>query len=198
MTSIKWVFILLAILFIGPMIAAWSLYSSDNRWLLGETINHGQLIQPPLDFSQFKLTDLSGSPLDSKKIIGQWLMVYITPEPCGAVCEKDLYNLRQVRLALGKDMDRVQRWWVTFPSVTPVILNKTPQKNFPGMHYAKTTLPEVNSFFAKVELRGIAPQQGALYLVDPHGNMMMAYAPGAAPKGLLKDLTRLLNTSQIG
>jgi hypothetical protein len=39
---------------------------------------------------------------------------------------------------------------------------------------------------------------GALYIVDPLGNLMMAYAPDAPAKGLLDDLKRLLKLSHVG
>jgi len=42
-----------------------------------------------------------------------------------------------------------------------------------------------------------AEQQG-IYLVDPLGNVMMRYPPGANPSGMLKDLTRLLKYSWVG
>ncbi len=37
-----------------------------------------------------------------------------------------------------------------------------------------------------------------IYLIDPLGNLMMSYAPGAKPKGMLEDMKRLLRLSQIG
>jgi cytochrome oxidase Cu insertion factor (SCO1/SenC/PrrC family) len=42
--------------------------------------------------------------------------------------------------------------------------------------------------------------QGAerVYIIDPLGNLMMYYPPGAEPGGMLKDLQKLLKYSQIG
>ena len=37
-----------------------------------------------------------------------------------------------------------------------------------------------------------------VYLVDPHGNLMMSYPATGAARGLLKDLERLLRLSRIG
>jgi cytochrome oxidase Cu insertion factor (SCO1/SenC/PrrC family) len=196
-----WILIILAVIFIGPMIAAWSLYTDrGNSFLLGETINYGQLVQPPLDFTQFKFRHLDNSAFTTDELADTWWMVYITPGPCNNVCQKNLYKMRQVWIALGKDQDRVQRLLITFPYTALVKVNSISQlqKEYPGMQYGKTTLTEVKDLFANVTLQKITPQQGALYLVDPHGNLMMAYAPDADPEGLLKDLTRLLNTSQIG
>lgn len=71
-------------------------------------------------------------------------------------------------------------------------------KKFAGLQCAHTTLPELKQFFTKSSSPGIAPQHGALYLVDPHGNLIMAYPAAMPAKSLLTDMTRLLNTSQIG
>jgi hypothetical protein len=39
---------------------------------------------------------------------------------------------------------------------------------------------------------------GRSYIVDPLGNLMMSYPPDADPRGILKDLKRLLRLSHIG
>ena len=39
---------------------------------------------------------------------------------------------------------------------------------------------------------------GWVYLVDPHGNLVLRYAADGEAGGMLKDLTRLLKLSQIG
>jgi len=37
-----------------------------------------------------------------------------------------------------------------------------------------------------------------IYIVDPHGNLMMSYPASGSARGLLKDLERLLRLSNIG
>lgn len=193
-----WIFIILAVIFIGPMIAAWSLYFSDNRWLLGETINHGQLVQPPLNFNQIKLTALDGANMDMSSFHNEWLMMYITPTPCDTVCQNNLYKMRQTWIALGKDQDRVQRLLVLISEVHSLNIDKKMLDQYPEMFYAKSSVADIKQFFASAVLAGVTPLQGMLCLVDPNGNLMMVYKSDANPEDLLKDLTRLLNTSQIG
>lgn len=196
----RWILLFLVALFVIPMVAAWSLYTHQPSWLTAKTINSGYLVQPPLDFTQFKFHHLDGSAFNPADLNRKWLMVYIAPEPCDNTCQHNLYNIRQVWIALGKDEDRMQRLLITYPYLSQVKANLIPRFNreFPGMYYAKTSLPEIQRFFTKNLPNTIAPQQGALYLVDPHSNLMMAYPVNFVPKGLLKDLTRLLNTSEIG
>ena len=38
----------------------------------------------------------------------------------------------------------------------------------------------------------------SVWLVDPLGNMILRYPPGYEPRGLLKDIKRLLKLSKIG
>jgi hypothetical protein len=37
-----------------------------------------------------------------------------------------------------------------------------------------------------------------IYIVDPHGNLLMSYPATGSARGLLKDLERLLRLSSIG
>ena len=49
------------------------------------------------------------------------------------------------------------------------------------------------------EVDGVAAQGAErVFLVDPLGYLMMYYAPGAEPKGMLKDLKKLLKYSRFG
>ena len=41
-------------------------------------------------------------------------------------------------------------------------------------------------------------EAGRIYLVDPLGNLLMSYAPGAPDRALLEDLRKLLRLSHIG
>jgi hypothetical protein len=43
-----------------------------------------------------------------------------------------------------------------------------------------------------------ASGEPGIYIVDPHGNLMMGYAPTGAARGILRDLERLLRLSTIG
>ena len=44
----------------------------------------------------------------------------------------------------------------------------------------------------------LALEAGRIYLVDPLGNLMMSYQPEDEPRGMIKDLERLLKYSGLG
>src|SRR4051812_5033677 len=103
------VFVILLSLFFLPMAVAWMLFAQKDMW---KTVNRGDLIQPPLPISTFRLLN----PKNSKySLMNQkrWFLLLYYPQNCDQECEKGLDNIRQIWLATGKDMDRVGRGIIT-------------------------------------------------------------------------------------
>jgi hypothetical protein len=111
-----------------------------------------------------------------------------------------LYDTRQVRLALDRDMNRVQR----------VLIAGDGCCDAQFLHEQHPDLIAIRATPAAAPLLALLPdrdQGGAaaspaqaprVYLIDPLGNLMMVYPAGARPKGMLEDLKRLLRLSSIG
>jgi len=114
---------------------------------------------------------------------------------CDAHCRTGLYDMRQVRLALGKDMDRVK---------TLLLLDAIPATEFRGWLAAEhsATVVGVADAANRTALIEAFNQPGRvgewIYLLDPLGNLLMRYPIDTDPRGLLKDLQRLLKWSKIG
>jgi hypothetical protein len=84
------------------------------------------------------------------------------------------HNLRQVKLALGKNSLRVNVTFIDAPVPKEWI------KAF-GLRYK-------NKFSVSDKI----------YLMDPEGNILMYYPSHTDPMNILKDLKHLLEVSQIG
>jgi hypothetical protein len=99
-----------------------------------------------------------------------------------------------VRLALDRDMTRVQR----------VFIAEGDCCDLKELLAAHPDLITVRASSADEPLLALLPQRaGALnshrvYVIDPLGNLMMFYAADAKPKGMLEDMKRLLRLSSIG
>lgn len=191
---------LLAIFFLFalPLLVAVIWNANTDRWRPGNSTNYGELISPARPLAAFDMQDLGGTHITQDFLRGKWTLVYIGPAQCGKECQGNLYTMRQVRVALNEKIDRVQRLWVlsdaTQAKQLPVLLS-----DHPGLAVAKPSTAELEHFlvqFSTSETTG--PVLGRIYLVDPLGNLMMRYPPVADPKGLLKDLQRLLLTSWVG
>lgn len=190
--------LLLASLFFGPLLLASIWYGHADRWPLPEErANHGQLISPPPSLAGLQLHDLQGRPLAGDGWQGRWLLVYPGLPTCDAECENLLYQIRQVRTALGKDTERVQRIYLLAEVPRDPVRLEALRGLHPDLLLAVLASPETVAQFPEADAATLWSGQ-QLYVVDPLGNLMMRYSATQEPKDILADLKRLLRLSHIG
>jgi cytochrome oxidase Cu insertion factor (SCO1/SenC/PrrC family) len=190
----------LALMFFAPLGVAFYLYYGHGTWHPGGRVNAGELIEPPRPLPSLALPLQSSGETDPDFLRRKWTLLYVQQGPCAERCRSRLYETRQVRLALDRDMDRVQRVFIADGDCC----------DFQFLHEQHPDLIAVRMSPAAASLLALLPRSGndgaggddanaqRIYLIDPLGNLMMSYAPGAKPKGLLEDMKRLLRLSQIG
>jgi hypothetical protein len=189
----------LALLFFAPLAVSFYLYYGAPWRPVGH-VNHGDLIDPPrpLPLVSLPLAARGAAAADpgSLRFRNKWTLLYVGAGECAAVCRADLYNMRQVRLALNRDLDRVQRVFIARGVCCDW---RFLDAEHPDLLTALAT-PEAAPLLALLPaVDGIAPAAAErIYLIDPLGNLMMSYAPAAKPKGMLQDLKRLLGLSHVG
>lgn len=194
----RFMLLLLASLFFGPLLLASIWYSHADRWPLPrQRANHGELISPPRSMTGLPLQDLQGRPLASNSLRGRWSLVYPGLPVCDAGCEHFLYQIRQVRTALGKDINRVQRIYL-LPEVPadPAPLEAL-RRLHPDLLFAVLASPSTMGTFPEAD-PALLWSGRQLFVVDPLENLMMRYHADQDPKGVLADLKRLLRISRIG
>lgn len=192
----RWVFVMLMLLFVLPVVLATLLYLTG--WRPSSIGNHGELIQPARQVEGVALQTLDGQPAHFSELRGKWLMVHFGSSSCPDECMKSVYYMRQVHAAQAKEIGRVQRVFIAIDTGEAEKL-KTKLVDYPEMRLwtgGKKALTEVLQSFG-IDAGQSAEQQG-VYLVDPLGNVIMRYPPGTDPGGMLKDLTRLLKYSWVG
>ncbi len=145
--------------------------------------NHGDLITPVRNLAPVK-EELA------KTLAGKWWLVMVGPEQCYQGCQTTLYNMRQIRTALGKDAPRLERLFIHHPHCPISICEQQFMEQYPEMRTIKLSLAEFERLFMNIN--------GELYIIDPKGNLMMRYEPNSPPKDVLSDLKRLLKVSKIG
>lgn len=183
--------LLVASIFFVPLAAAVALYFSAS-WRPPIGVQHGELIDPPRPLPEmaFILPDGGIAPADVLR--GRWFLVHPIAGTCDQRCLEALADLRQLRLALDKDAPRVQR----------VLLHdgRCCDAGSPAAEADLLILGVVGPTGA--EFRALFPPatdgSAGIYIVDPHGNLMMSYPATGVARGLLKDLERLLRLSSIG
>lgn len=175
--------------FILPAIAAYAYYFFGDR---PEPDTYGELISPVIDIERLELTDVLDQPIPRKELTSRWRMFYITADSCAEQCEQSLYNMRQINIALGKNQDRVDHVVIHSATIRPDFIDLLEQQH---PHIMRAKIPAQN--LQLLQLQNPA-QQSAIYLMDPHGNIMMRFADGLDPKLILKEINKLLKISRIG
>ena len=184
-------FLGLIAVFISPFIAGWfAFYVFDYRPV---SKNYGDLVTPVRPLALPALTDFKDNIAESD-FWNKWTFVILMNEGCDDLCQNNLYYLRQMRIALGRDMDRVQNVLLLRDSVSKQL--QTFLTDYPKL----TVFPKVNAnVFNQFELSESTPgATSILYLMDPAGNLMMTYSAINDPPSILSDMRRLLKLSQIG
>lgn len=181
-------FITLAFFF-APLAVSFLIYYGTNWRPAGDT-SHGDLITPARPLSQATLPMPDGKTTAADFLKGKWSMVYVGGGSCADECRRALTDMRQVRLALNEEMPRVQRVFLYNGTCCDEQYFGVEQL---GLIRAALDTPEGATLLA------LFPDgAGRTYLVDPLGNLMMSYEPGAPAKGMLEDLKKLLKYSHIG
>lgn len=190
--------VLLFLVFAGPMLGAW-LVVSNQDWRPWGSVAHGSLVSPIRPLPPVALQRLGGGPLTLEDLRGQWTLLYIGPSNCGDVCQTNLYNMRQARLALGEDTHRVQRLMVLTDTGHTSDLARVLSEH-EGLMVASADGGALKKFLQHFHVTdGDSPGRAQrIYTLDPLGNLVLFYEPDADPKGMLKDLERLLKASQVG
>jgi len=189
--------LLVAGLFFLPAIAATVLYVSG--WRPRTQVNYGDLVQPARPIQDVTLQTLDGSAHPFSATRGKWLMIYFGPSSCDVACAHDLYKMRQVQIAQGKDADRIALLFVITNGAAPPRLLAT-LKDYPDMRVVTGPSAAVTALARQFYLPAGSPLNGLnlIYVVDPLGNLMMSYPPDADPSRMRKDFVRLLQVSQVG
>jgi len=185
-------------LFAAPVVLAWLLFFVFPDWVPTSTVNNGTLIKPVRPLPAFALTTVSGDSVDGGFLQGKWTFIYLHQGACDRDCVEQLYKVRQVRLTQGKNIDRLQRLMLWNAAGVDQAARNELQQHFPGQVIA--LLPAGGNGLTPVFNVDAKPPLVAerIYLVDPAGNLMMMYAPGDEPRGMVKDLERLLKYSGLG
>ena len=172
-------------LFLGPVLLVMMMRSSWWQYQPSGLKNRGHLVQTPvhLDLDQTQVS------------AGKWLILHVLDDPCEQACVDNVTALRQIHRATGRRGEHLAITLLTADPVEPG-LRSSLEMIYPNFNFvddsrqtALATLAEVN---AKIEG---ATADIHTYVLDPMGNVILAYRAGANPTDIHNDLKRLLKLS---
>jgi len=153
-------------------------------------VEHGLLISPIIQVGDFELAE----PISHEiyKLIGKWTLVSFVENKCEKACEFQLYSLRQIWLALGKDGNKIQRLAIVKNNN---LISSEQIKLSQGQLLLKDDKDSKDRLNARFKSYS-GFESESIYLIDPYGNLMMQYKKGTNPSGIIKDLERLIRISK--
>jgi hypothetical protein len=174
--------IALAAIAIAPVILSYLAYyllPRDTR------VNYGTLLATaPLP--AITGTQLDGAPFAGAGLRGRWIILHVASGACDAGCGEALYASRQARTIQNAERERIARVWLVPDDKTPP----------PAIVGAQEDLAIVR--VTPQALAGLPEGARRIYLIDPLGNLVLAWPANPDIKAMAKDLTRLLRASRIG
>ena len=164
---------------IGPMILATGMYKlqfwvPEGRSYHGELIGNGQT-----------RADLGVQAQEDR-----WQLLVTAPKECSVDCQQLVYLARQIQIGLGRDAGRASH---ALAAAQPLAADYDAKltREYPQLQRYPMDL----TTFSKTTGDQSVPQ---LWIIDPHGNLVLRYDPTVKGKDLLNDLRHLLKLSNIG
>ena len=165
----RWQLILILMMVIGPMVLATFMYKLQF-WVPDSRSYHGQMIgngQTRADI---------GVQADEQR----WQLLVTAPAVCSADCQHLVYLARQLQIGLGRDASRASH---ALASAQPV--------NAEYDAKLKAEYPQLQRYpldLATFTKDAAAPGDAQLWIVDPHGNLVLRYDAKVKGKDLLAEI----------
>jgi len=178
--------LLVAAVFIGPLaVAAW-LYFAGQEMTPESRTNSGALLEPIVNLGEL----VPDSPLLASGD-GRWVLLYANEGACDEACQFSLFTLRQSRLMLGREMDRLLRVFLHGDTAPDTVL-------LAEEHAGLITLQDSDLKDLLDNKKPANLETGGYYLVDPLGNLVLYFHPDIDPSAMVEDIKHLLELSRIG
>ena len=170
--------ILILLVVLGPMILATCMYKLQF-WVPEGRSYHGAMIG-----NGETRTDIGIAGEDQR-----WQLLVSAPAVCAEDCQRLVYLVRQIQVGLGRDASRASH---ALAAAQPLGSDYQAllQREYPQLQRYPL---DAQRYLQKVGEAG--PQ---LWIVDPHGNLVLRYDAKVNGKHVLDDLRHLLKLSNIG
>ena len=191
----------MAFLFALPYAAATYFYMNRDEFEF-EQNNFGTIISPLKQVADLKLKNLENMDFRFSSLKGKWVIVSIGSSHCKETCQKNIYHMRQIKKAVGKDRKKIERVFL-LSDMSDIDAFKNKITEYHGMHVIQNTGNEyyklLSSFsFTQKDTHEAQSINDGIFFIDPLGNYMMGYPSNADATKILDDLQRLLKVSRAG
>jgi cytochrome oxidase Cu insertion factor (SCO1/SenC/PrrC family) len=131
--------------------------------------------------------NLDGLPTDLRSLRGKWVLLMADSGSCTQSCQNLLFTLRQLRLAQGREMGRIERLMLVRDTVPQHLPDTTA-----GVHIWRDT----GGLMQRLPVAQQADVSRFIYVIDPLGNQVLRYRDDTEPRAIIRELGKLLKNNQ--
>ena len=172
--------LLIVAVVLGPMLLASAMYRF-GFWVPESRSYHGELIANGQGREAIGVM-ATGEP--------RWELLVTAPQGCHEECRQLVYLARQINIGLAREAARAGHALATGQALEPAYGQRL-EREYPQLRRYPLDA-------AVYSANPAAPAEAQLWIVDPHGNLVLRYDAKANGKAILDDLKYLLKISQIG
>jgi nitrate reductase NapE component len=120
----------------------------------------------------------------------RWELLVTAPQGCAEDCQQLVYLARQINIGLAREAGRAGHALASGQALS-ADYDQRLQREYPQL---QRYVLDPTVYAGNPE----APDGPQLWIIDPHGNLVLRYDAKANGKAILDDLKHLLKISQIG
>jgi len=180
--------------FIAPVALAYIMFFFVD---VKSFINHGEILNPIVHIADFKLTNEKNEIIPKGELTYKWRLVSFVGKDCDDICEKRLYDTRQIHTSLGKNQHRLSRMFIHLEPAGEALVKLIAESHEDVIHVNGSKQTIIDTLGVNVS-DGVGITNDETYIMDPMGNVMMRFTQDQPNKEFLYDLKKLLKASQIG
>ena len=187
----------LAMMFLLPLLAVGlaTLVFYTGIGIPRGTTNKGVLMQPPRQIDELRIVAADGKAWRHQDAQPDWSLLVIGEGPCAGECRQRLYLTRQIRTALGRDAERITRYYLQLDGAPDPEFAAFIGKEHPDLQLLRGERVGVQALLGRPG--DPDPVAGhPVYIVDQRGFVMMYYLPAQSGRDTIDDLRFLLKYSR--
>lgn len=175
--------LLLVVIFVAPFLLADLAF---RLWRPDKFTNYGELLEA-VEFRPEGLHGPEGEPFEFGELRGKWVFVLVTGADCDPGCRQNLYLMRQVRAAMGREQGRIERLLLMSGRLPEALA-----REYAGMRQARyESVRALGGALARPDALG------RIHVIDPYGRFVLRYPGQADGRRMIKDVKRLLQYSRL-
>lgn len=159
------------------------------------TSNSGVLISPPKQINTIEPKLVDGSRYDWLKKEDRWTFMVVGGETCNTACAEQMKLIRQIRLAMGKYMLRMDTLYLNLDGKLAPETAEWLKKEHETTQIFNVNGEDAKRWFMQDEPKMDLQQPDTFFVIDPAGWVMMYYTPEQNYKSVIKDMKFLLKNA---